>query len=215
MMMIGQNHHLSAFAAGCAVATSSAAIIAQQQQQKLPKARYGAFFSGMMPDMDREAEEEEYFARRYAAATANRKRAKSPRPCGMGGGDPERKGFSRRLLGKLVKLITVKEFTFLPSGKTFPSRDAKKAAAAAKSAMAKRRPHNSSQSSTLSGSFEPMPTIEEETESELMQQLMAEAEAILEMGQQMHSIMSASSSSQQTFAAQETVPSAAAVQAAA
>lgn len=65
------------------------------------------------------------------------------------------------------------DFSFLPSGKTFPSKEAKKAAANG----AKRRCQTASQSSTLSGSFEPMPTIEEETESELVEQLMAEAEA--------------------------------------
>ena len=72
-----------------------------------------------------------------------------------------------------VNLPHFTDFSFLPSGKTFPSTDAKKAAAIA----ARRRCQNASQSSTLSGSFEPMPTIEEETESELVEQLMAEAEA--------------------------------------
>uniref|UniRef100_A0A914KXS5 Uncharacterized protein n=1 Tax=Meloidogyne incognita TaxID=6306 RepID=A0A914KXS5_MELIC len=158
-MFCPNNHQLST-AIGC-LPTSSCTTNSSQ----LPKVRYGAFFSsGIVNNLCKE-EDEQAFSKRKNLKRLNNDENKLIVEEKRGGG-----GLSRRLFGKLIRLISVKEIPFLANVKTFPSRGESNNVSkkmAARLAAARRRRQHSSQSSTLSGSFEPMPTIEEENEENL------------------------------------------------
>lgn len=89
--MFGPNSVQLSTAAGCATASG-----------KMPKVRYGAFFAGMA---ETAREEDEYFAKRKAAKKANRQQKAEQQQQKE---EHERRGLSKRLLGKLVRLISVK-----------------------------------------------------------------------------------------------------------
>ena len=90
--MFGPNSVQLSTAAGCATASG-----------KMPKCRYGAFFAGMA---ETAREEDEYFAKRKAAKKASRQQKAEQQQ--QQKEEHERRGLSKRLLGKLVRLISVK-----------------------------------------------------------------------------------------------------------
>ncbi|KAI3415898.1 hypothetical protein GPALN_005462 [Globodera pallida] len=129
--------------------------------QRMPKVRYGSYFSAVVGHKWGENDEMKVLKRMKRAEDRLKGKEVEQR-------EGEQRGKAKRLVGKLAKLLTVGDLPFLPSRKTVSSRGKAKKLNNTKKLLQlqQQRSHNSSQSSL----FEPMPTIVEETDRELVEQ---------------------------------------------